>query len=225
MDKFLTEGPGLEITLWRKLHSRQMGILKDAEPEDDPKTLVTSKSRASYCCPDLREIVITGAVLRASQFRLIRDMCNGAITKLAVSLYGRHLSTKDVVADALCECLQSWSSTLEYLKIDADYRDPYPPLDKAIRTLQQLRELQLGSMKVDFGSIYRLPVLEQFACFAPHSIEEVHLLASYLEDAESFPSLKVLVLRIDDGFSNNVKVLCDNRKITFGSFQTSDFIL
>lgn len=202
-----------------------MGILKDAEPEDDPKTLVTSKSRASYCCPDLREIVITGAVLRARQFRLIRDMCNGAITKLAVSLYGRHLSTKDVVADALCECLQSWSSTLEYLKVDADYRDPYPPLDKAIGTLQQLRELHLGSMKVDFGSIYRLPVLERFACFAPHFIEEVHLLASYLEDAESFPSLKVLVLRIDAGFSNNVKVLCDNRTITFGSFQTSDFVL
>lgn len=224
-DKLLTKGTGLGIALWRKIQSQQMGIKKDAEQEDDPKALDMSKSRASCCCPDLREIVITGVVLRASELRLIREMCNGTITKLSLSIYGHRLSTEDVVADALCECLQSWSSTLEYLKIDAGYRDPYPPLDEAISTLQQLRELQLGSMKVDFGSINSLPLLERFACFAPHSNEEVHLLASHLEDLESFPSLKRLALSFDSGFPNNVEVLCDNRKITFGPFQTSDFIL
>lgn len=198
-----------------------------SEPEDDPETLDALESLTTPCCPDLREIVITGASLRASELRRVRGMCSGRVTKFAVSLDANQgHGCDDAARDALCECLRAWSQTLEYLRMDASYHDPYPPFNEVISTLRRLRELQLGRMKVDFSSIYRLQLLERFACITPHSKEEVQPLVSYLEDSESFPSLECLILRFDHVVvPNKVEDLCYMRNIEFGSFQTLGFIL
>lgn len=192
---------------WPKLRGIRAEDFLDASESEKPVTL--DASQVSECCPDLREIIITGAVLRPDMYRALRVMCSSGITKLAVSLHS-HISGRigDAAADALCECLRLWSPTLEYLKVDIVdntthvFWDPlsaddryYQPLNEAMRTLEELRELRFDKMKLDLGVISRLPRLERLA-YLPHyrwRKEETQNLFNHLEDTEKFPSLNLIV--------------------------------
>lgn len=192
---------------WPKLRRIRAEDFLDASESENPVTL--DASEVSECCPDLREIIITGAVLRPDMYRALRVMCSSGITKLAVSLHS-HISGRigDAAADALCECLRLWSPTLEYLKVDIVdntthvFWDPlgaddryYQPLNEAMRTLEELRELRFDKMKLDLGVISRLPRLERLA-YLPHyrwRKEETQNLFNHLEDTEKFPSLNLIV--------------------------------
>lgn len=192
---------------WPKLRGIRAEDFLDASESEKPVTL--DASEVSECCPDLREIIITGAVLRPDMYRALRVMCSSGITKLAVSLHS-HISGRigDAAADALCECLRLWSPTLEYLNVDIVdntthvFWDPlgaddryYQPLYEAMRTLEELRELRFDKMKLDLGVISRLPRLERLT-YLPHyrwRKEETQNLFNHLEDTEKFPSLNLIV--------------------------------
>lgn len=102
---------------WPKLRGIRAEDFSGANMTEDPVT--SDASEVSECCPNLQEIIITGAVLRPDMYRALRIMCSSGITKLAVSLHS-HISGKNgnAAADALCKCLRLWSPTLEYLKVD-----------------------------------------------------------------------------------------------------------
>lgn len=215
---------------WPKLRRIRAEDFLDASESENPVTL--DASEVSECCPDLREIIITGAVLRPDMYRALRVMCSSGITKLAVSLHS-HISGRigDAAADALCECLRLWSPTLEYLKVDIVdntthvFWDPlgaddhyYQPLNEAMRTLEELRELRFDKMKLDLGVISRLPRLERLA-YLPHyrwRKEETQNLFNHLEDTEKFPSLNLIVydrVTVADGLIE----VCRMREIQLAS--------
>lgn len=203
---------------WTKLRGIRVEDFLDYKMTEIPVTL--DAFQVSGCCPlaDLREIIITGAVLRPEMYRALRSICSGGITKLAVSLHGRQAgSMGDASVDALCECVRLWSPSLQYLKVDIvgnDHRDSYQPLSEAMRTLGELRELHFDRMELDLGAISRLPRLQRLAYLLPYSSskEEAVTLSSQLEHSEMFPSLKFIVvdkLTVGDEF----KEICRRRNI------------
>lgn len=161
-------------------------------------------------------------VLRPDMYRALRTMCSSSITKLAVSLHGLQAGNRgDESVDALCECLRLWSPTLAYFKVDVMHhidRDTYQPLNDAMRTLGELRELQCEDLKLDLGAISGLTRLQCLA-YLPHyrwCKEETRTLSDYLENTEKFPSLNFIVddrLTVDDGF----KEICRRRNIRLSS--------
>lgn len=97
------------------------------------------------CYPELQEIIFRGTSLFDFEFKVLRSMGSG-VTKVSVSLYRWRVGGRaDTAVGGLCECLRAWSSTLEYLKLDAsDDLDANQPLTEAITGLRSLRELQLA---------------------------------------------------------------------------------
>lgn len=206
------------MRVWPKLRSiRVERFLNDKTLEN---AAAFDTSQVSGCCPDVREIIFLGGTPHASTYKTLLSMCNGGVTKLALSLYGSRVPTNGdaAVADALCECLRAWSPTLQYLKIDIPrYRNPSPcaPLSDALTTLRELRELQLWRMKLEFGSIAQLPLLERFACVSLYKedSEELQVLASHLEDPEKFPSLNHIAIFLEGTFPSNLRDICRKREI------------
>lgn len=205
---------------WPKLRGIRVEEFLDVNMTEDPVTL--DASQVSGCCPSLQEIIITGAVLRPDMYKALRVLCNRGITKLASSLHNLQAGTRGGESiDALCECLQLWSPTLEYFKVDImnpNGCDSYQPLSDAIHTLGELRGLHVDRMKLDLGVVSRLPRLECLAYLPPYHLrkEEGQALSIHLEDADKFPSLKLIEddkLSIDDGF----KEVCKKRNIRLSS--------
>lgn len=141
--------------------------------------------QASGYCPDLREIAMTGRTIRCVSAILssYAPLAGSSVTTFTVSLLGARVgSTFTATTDAVCESLREWAPTLEYLRIDAEVHDVYPPLNEALSGLRGFWELQLRRMKVDFGFIRELQLLERFSCIALHNMKE--------SDAEEISSLK-----------------------------------
>lgn len=204
---------------WPKLRSIQVErVSRYAEPAVDPRPF-------TGCCPDLREIVIYRAHLQASEYASLRAMCNGGVTKFAVSLLDLNTGNlHEGKVDALCETLRAWSPTLEHLKIDAyvsDYVDSYRPLDEAIATLGELRQLQIGRLKLDLGSISNLPRLERLACFSRLTEEEIQPLSTSLEDLGKLPSLSHIVLGLPRGaqLGERLQDVCRRRNIQLHEYE------
>lgn len=93
---------------WPKLRCiRALDFLYE-EMTEIPVTL--NVSQVFGCCPNLREIIITGAVLRAEMYRALRFVCSGGVTKLAVSLHGHQTGGRgDASVDSLSESVRLWS--------------------------------------------------------------------------------------------------------------------
>lgn len=137
-------------------------FLSDKAPET-PITLGTSQ--VSACCPDLRKIDIVGAHLHASEVERLRVMCNGGVTNLSISQIAfPNSNVQPAAIVALRDCLREWSPSLKYAKIhySSHHNPSYAPLKEVIASLTELRDLQLGTMKLDLDSICRLPRLECF---------------------------------------------------------------
>lgn len=220
---------------WPKLRSIQVEDFLDfleAVMTDIQVTL--DASQFSVCCPDLQDIIITGAALRPDMYKALRVIRNSGLTKLSVSLHGRRAGDRGVAAvDALCECLRVWSATLKYFKVEImhhDTRVSYQPMNEAIRTLVELRELQFDNMELEFCAVTQLPRLKRLACLSYFRLsgEKVQFLSSQLEDLEKFPSLSLVVLN----FAGNriLKELFRRRNIQvhelwFGGRLSKDFLL
>lgn len=153
-------------------------------------------SGATYCLPELREVVITrldtGALL-VIEFNTLRVMC-GSVTNLSISGW----IDEESIRKALCECLRAWSPTLDCVSLQIFTNQPmYRSLFETLFSLTGLRELQiyaprLYSMTLDFSRIADLPRLERF-CFATQagmSAAEVHALCDNLTDPEKFLALR-----------------------------------
>lgn len=110
-------------------------------------------------------------------------MCSRDVTKLSVSLYGNRVGGNgDAAAAALCECIREWSPTLQCFKISIrGGQNSYPPINDAIASLCELRELQFVGMMLDFGFISSLPRLERFACRSLYRTQEVQNLSRHLD--------------------------------------------
>lgn len=190
---------------WPKLRSIRMKNFLDLRAEE---SLTRPPLEVSVCCPDLQEIIISGATLAVNGFKALLSVCSIGIEKLGVSLYS------DAAVNTLCECLQAWSSTLQCFKFDAlRYRTSYQPLMDIITTLRELRELQSTTMKLDFGSICRLPKLECFFCIVSYNREELETLFSLLENSENFSSLNLIVLDNHNAISSYLRNICYRRNI------------
>lgn len=190
---------------WPKLRSIRMKNFLDLRAEE---SLTRPPLEVSVCCPDLREIIISDATLAVNGYKTLLSVYSIGIEKLGVSLYS------DAAVNTLCECLQAWSSTLQCFKIDAlRYRTSYQPLMDTITTLRELRELQLTTMKLDFGSICRLPKLECFFCIVSYNREELETLSSLLENSENFSSLNHIVLDNRNAIPSYLQNICYRRNI------------
>lgn len=198
---------------------------------EEEKVLAFDPSQASKYCPELQEIVFTGSILYNEDFRVLRAMCGG-VMKLNVPLNGSPSESRRTALDGLCECLHAWSATLEYVKLHIQgYRSLYQPLSEALSMLQGLRELQLVCTTLDLGSIATLPLLERLLCDSPSNPQQLNSIAEYLETAEKFPSLRLLVYvrpgSLNTVFSQRLENICQVRRIKLGSSREalSDFVM
>lgn len=165
-----------------------------------------------FRCPDLRNIVTTGG-LDCGKIDFLRYL--RGITSSIKSLDCIHIKSGTEL-QTLCECLRSWSSTLEYLCLSMESEDiSYLPLWEALSRLRSLRELRIYGYVSDFnfGSIASLPQLERLYSSYLASQERILILTRYLEDKEKFPALKYLgtrtrVLR-EDVYKEMERVLLD----------------
>lgn len=211
---------------WPRLRSIRVDTFRKGDSAE-----VLDTSHISGCCPDLREIVITRSVLHASDFTALRAMCSGGVAKLTLMAFGPRGGDGDAAVDALSECLRAWSPTLEYFKLDVlDHGVLVKPLDEALSTLGELRELQMHMKKLEYMSISKLPRLERLACRSFHSEEELNTLSSDLEDMRRFPSINHIILQFGWEFPNKLQSVCRRRSIRLdqnlgGSSLTSDFLL
>lgn len=179
---------------WPKLRSIKVLSFMSYDALD----LITFESSGTVSprCPDLREIEITGAMLRVREVARMRAMCFGGVTRLSVSYLDVYVYPGAIVA--LCDCLRAWSSTLEYFAIHFRCERPssYWPLYEAFDSLMELRELKLGTnlrrMGMGFGSISTLPRLERLHYVSRG--EELQTLSRQLEDLKKFPSLNRILL-------------------------------
>lgn len=206
---------------WSRLQRiRVEEFLDDVRSED---SLSMDTAQSSEWCPELQEIIFRGTSLFDFEFRALRSTSCG-VTKLSVSLYGERVGERGVAAiDGLCECLRKWSSTLEYLKLDAlEYRIASQSLNEAITGLRSLRELQVAKLRLELASISQLPQLIRFACLQPYHWTE---LESLLKDSSRFPSLTfiALLLRGLDEFEERIEDLCNRREITLEEWDHSWF--
>lgn len=158
---------------------------------DAPDLIPSGSPQVSPRCPDLRDIEISGALLRVNEVARMRAMCCGGVTRLSVSYLDVYVYPGAIVA--LCNCLCAWSSTLEYFEVRTHWESPssYWPLYEVMNSLTKLRELKLGfklgRMEMDAaGSIARLPRLERLHCALRG--EELQTLSRQLEDLKKFPS-------------------------------------
>lgn len=210
---------------WPNLQSIRVEVdarLSYTETED---LLQLDKSKFSGCCPDLREI-ITFSIRSPNVFRALRLMCSSGISKLCVLLYRDSRGWGDnwrgesnVIIDAFCKCLTAWAPTIEYLRIVTPprpmfYQESSWPLNTAISTLKELRELQLYRMNLDFGSISNLPRLRRFSCLLPNNArEELQSLSRHLEDMGKFPSLNHILIFSWEEFPSELQNICCTRNI------------
>lgn len=199
---------------WPKLRSFRAEDFLDRMAQDDHLTF--DAAQVSDCCPDLREIIITGAALRSRELKIIRAMCSSGVSLLSVRLYtlyaGRH---DDEAADALSDCLRAWSPTLRQINVEG-YLGSSLPLNEAITTLKELRELRFYRMKLDFGTVSKLPRLERMDYVSLERVEELQSLHGYLEDLENFPSLKLIVIPVhfaDQPLGRQIIKICRRRNI------------
>lgn len=199
---------------WPKLRSIRADDFLDCMAPEDHLTL--DASQVSGCCPDLREIIITGAALRSRELKLLRAMCSSGVTHLAVRLYTLYAGGHDdEAADALSECLRAWSPTLRKIHIRG-YLGFSPPLNEAITTLKELRELRFYRMKLDFRTVSKLPGIERMDYDSLERVEELQSLHGYLKDLENFPSLKLIVLPVhfaDQPLGRQIIKICRRRNI------------
>lgn len=203
---------------WSRLQRIRVEEFLDDERSEDSLSMDTAQS--SEWCPELQEIIFRGTSLFDFEFRALRSTSYG-VTKLSVSLYGKRVGERgDAAIDGLCECLRKWSSTLEYLKLDAlEYRIASQALTEAITGLRSLRELQVATLRLQLASISQLPQLIRFGCLLMYPLAE---LESLLEDSSRFPSITLIALLLSGGsdrfyhkdrFENQIKGMCTRRKI------------
>lgn len=190
---------------------------------DAPQTIIP--------CPELREIIFTGAQISEIDLKILGSMCSG-VTKLNVSLYGRRAgsTTGEAALDALCEALRSWSPTLECLKLSMrSTLFSHGPLTEALLSLKGVRELQLVNMTIDMDALSDLPRLGRLCCSVFISGEELRVLSGLLRDTTKFSSLKIIVVRLsfDSEESKRLDTICLERGIDLlkNGLQNSDFLL
>lgn len=137
------------------------------------------------CCPELREIILTGGSLLEGNFRSLRLMCSG------VKKLGAYVAGLDNAAfDELCGCLQAWSPNFEWLSLHVRaVPSSYLPLSETLASLISLRELHVCNFSVDFGAISGLPQLKRLCHTSTHTYAVTDRLSSHLEDPAKFPSL------------------------------------
>lgn len=205
---------------WPKLRSIKVLSFMSYDAPD----LITLESsgtpQVSPRCPDLRDIEISGAMLRVCEVARMRAMCCGGVTRLSVSYLDIYVHPGAIFA--LCDCLRAWSSTLEYFEIRAHCESPssYWPLYEVMNSLTKLRELKLGfklgRMEMDAaGSIARLPRLERLHCALRG--EGLQTLSRQLEDLKTFPSLNCILLFLEPESETEVlyelQTICGKRNI------------
>lgn len=137
------------------------------------------------CCPELREIILTGGSLLEGNFRSLRLMCSG------VKKLGAYVAGLDNAAfDELCVCLQAWSPNFEWLSLHVRAApSSYLPLSEALTSLRHLRELQVCNFLVDVGAISGLPQLKRLCHTSTSTRAVMDRLSSHLEDPAKFASL------------------------------------
>lgn len=175
---------------WPNLQSIIINGLKCITELDDLDGVKTPD--LPFRCPDLRNIVTTGD-LDCGKIEFLRYLrgISGSIKFLDFPYV-----KSETELQTLCECLRSWSSTLDRLCLSMNIQDfSYLPLWEALSNLRSLRELRIYGWNLDikFGSIATLPRLERLI-FSPFSINQHERLIfiRYLEDKEKFPALKYL---------------------------------
>lgn len=165
---------------------------------------------ALYCCPELREVILTSDCLRESNLTSLRIMCS-AVTKLAICVF--YSDTEAL--DALCGCLRAWSPTLESLRVALEpTTSSHRPLSEALSSLMRLRDLQLRNLYVDVGAISSLPKLIQFGFIAPRSDAIMDRLATLLACPETFTALiEIACHGMNRGGSRKLQDVCQMRNI------------
>lgn len=145
-------------------------------------------SQVPNCCPELRNVIFKGSDPLHNELEVFRNMCRG-FTRLEIELNNKSL-------DALCNCLCTWSSTLEYLSLHlySYLKSPYQPLSDALSTLIVLRELVLIDMRMDVDAISELTRLERLKGSRDIINEDLMRLSRHLRDAKKFPSLKSVAI-------------------------------
>lgn len=145
-------------------------------------------SQVPNWCPELHDVIFKGSDPLRNKLEVFRTMCRG-VTRLEIELNNESL-------DALCDCLCTWSSTLEYLSFHlySYLRSPYLPLSDAFSTFIVLRELVLIDMRMDMDAISELPRLERLKGSRDIINEDLMRLSRHLRDAKKFPSLKSVAI-------------------------------
>lgn len=168
----------------------------------DKDSRMLNAAQVAICCPELRDVILNGPHLSRKELEIFRTMCSG-VTRLEVTVgYG----VNNELLDALCDCLCTWSSTLEYLllNIPSHPRRLYQPLSDALSTLSVLREMVLINRRMDVDAISELPRLEKVRWNLYGGNNDLIQFSKSLRDTKKFPSLKSTSIR-DLALADNVK--------------------
>lgn len=153
--------------------------------------------QAANCCPRQCKVIFIGHPLFENDLKVLGNMCS-RVKRLEVAVPGRRYE----VLDALCDCLRTWSSTLEFFSLYIEPRNPppqqplppYQPLSQVLSTLNGLRELVLIDMKLDMDAISELPRLERLKGSQDIVDEDLMRLSRHLRDAKKFPALNSVTI-------------------------------
>lgn len=174
------------------------------------------------CCPNLRSINLFGNLLRSTDIRVLREMCD-SVAKLNVDdcYYGGELDMR-----TFSECLCAWSPTLESLHIRLP-SPSYQPILNSLSALNKLTELHIHRSTLPFDYIAHLAQLEQL-CYVPDlgiTEDEIDNLCDRLEHPEEFCALVDLVIRPEYGvdFGRRLKTVCRRRGIKLERWEMEAF--
>lgn len=175
------------------------------------------------CCPNLQNINLFGNVLRSTDLKVLRDMCN-SVTKLNVDDCNY---TGELDMRTFSECLCAWSPTLESLHIRLP-SPSYQPILNSISALNRLTELHIHRSTLPFEYIAHLAQLERL-CYVPDlgiSDDEIDSLCDRLEHPEEFRALVDLVIKPEYGvdFGRRVKNVCRGRGIKLERWAMESFV-
>ena len=170
--------PGLECIQFRD---------DTTQPAQKKGTLAIPSCR----CPRLRKLELhTDSVyLDESDLRTIRDMTHQGVSQLDIQVANDGGAHK-----ALSDCLTTWGKTLEHLRLITSVDFEIAPFTGLLPHLGALKYLYLDILRCDINELSNLSLLEEVNLGAnPRKLRE---LAAILSDVHSFPSLKVVRVRI-----------------------------
>lgn len=181
----------------------------------------------SHCVRTLRgqndqdyDINFTGRWIRHADLKLLQAITtNSRVRRLDIGI--RELTPANLALEALCECLHTWSKTVESIRLNlfTTRHSAYQLLYEALRTQTVLQELELltHAQLLDLGAMADLPRLERM-CVAPQqgiSEEDIYNLIQHLQDSKKFRSLRYLAIYPERGveLGKRLEIVCRGRGI------------